>query len=258
METGKSRNVNFNEVERNYYVYIHKDKDTGVPFYVGKGKRRRAYSKKGRGRHWYERVKSLKNGYLVEIVKENLSELEACSLEQDLIQKYGKTWNETGTLVNLTDGAAIEGGEIICGFSITMPESIRKAWEEEVAQKKYKDLSSTKISNIVSSIIKKIKDIQDTFYAHHDTDTETDYEIDLQMFIDQVLDSSKLLLKHKIVYRDFAIDLEDAKDDLELELEESSISKEKKEMVLLGQEFYKLLNSIVERIKVSVHGFLSN
>lgn len=250
METDKSRNENFNEVERGYYVYIHKDKDSGIPFYVGKGKEQRAYSNKERSRYWHEKVKSLKNGYLVEIVKDNLSELEACSLEQDLIQKYGKTWNESGTLVNLTDGAAIEGGEIICGFSVTLPESIQKAWEQEDARRKYKDLSSTEIGNIVSSVIKKIENIQDAFYVHHDPDTETDYEINLQMFIEQVLDSSKLLLKHKIVYRDFAIDLEDVKDDVELEIEEISASKEKKEMVLIGRVFYNLLNSTVQKIKL--------
>ena len=131
-----------------------------------------------------------------------------------------------------------------------MPESIQKAWEEEDARRKYKDLSSTEIVNVVSSVIKKIENIQDAFYVHHDPDTETDFEVDLQMFIDQVLDSSKLLLKHKIVYRDFAIDLEDVKDDIELEIEEISTSKEKKEKVLIGRQFYNLLNSIIEKIKL--------
>ena len=111
-------------------------------------------------------------------------------------------------------------------------------------------MSSTEIVNVVSSVIKKIENIQDAFYVHHDPDTETDYEIDLQMFIDQVLDSAKLLLKHKIVYRDFAIDLEDVKDDVELEIEDISSIKEKKEMVLLGRKFYNLLNSTVEKIKL--------
>ncbi len=240
---------NFNEVEQGYYVYLHKDKDSGVPFYVGKGKQRRAYSKEGHNWYWHEKVNSLKNGYVVEIVKDNLTELEACSLEQELIQKYGKTWNKTGPLVNLTDGAAIEGGEIICGFSIILPESIQKALEESDAQKKYKDLSSSEISDIASSLLKEMKVMQDTFYTYHDSDTETDYEIDLQMCIDQMLDSAKLLLKHKIVYRDFTIDLEDARDDIELELKEISESKEKKEMVSLGQKLYRLLNSTVERIK---------
>lgn len=84
-------------MENRFYVYIHKKSDDFGVFYVGKGCGRRAYWKNGRNDHWHYIVK--KHGYIVEIVKNEMLESDAFSLEIELIKKYGKE-----NLCNYTDG----------------------------------------------------------------------------------------------------------------------------------------------------------
>jgi hypothetical protein len=70
----------------NYYVYLHKTKD-GVPFYVGKGKGKRAYST-NRNADWLRFVDSI-GDYDVEIPHSNLSEDKALEIEKNLIAEIG-------------------------------------------------------------------------------------------------------------------------------------------------------------------------
>ena len=70
----------------NYYVYLHKTKD-GVPFYIGKGKGKRAYSTK-RNADWIRFVDSI-GDYDVEIPHNNLSEDKALEIEKNLIAEIG-------------------------------------------------------------------------------------------------------------------------------------------------------------------------
>ena len=82
---------------RDFYVYVHKDKD-GKVFYVGKGTGRRAWSK---SRHplWQMYVEDRLGGaYEVEIVKSGLTEHEAESAEAEFMEQY------PGQLVNWEQG----------------------------------------------------------------------------------------------------------------------------------------------------------
>lgn len=63
-----------------YYVYVHRRLSNGHPFYVGKGKDKRAWDLQGRNSYW-TRTKN-KHGLLVEIVFDNLSEDEAFQCEK--------------------------------------------------------------------------------------------------------------------------------------------------------------------------------
>lgn len=87
-------------MRNDYYVYAHylNANDT-TPFYIGKGCRNRAYSKSGRNKEWNELV-TKNNGYVVKIIKENISEKDALLLETKLIEKYGKLSEGDGMLVN--------------------------------------------------------------------------------------------------------------------------------------------------------------
>lgn len=82
-----------------YYVYVHYRGDNGNPFYVGKGKGRRAYDKWSRNRHWNYIVN--KHGYSYKIIRENLNENCANTLERIEIARLR---NSGFDLCNMTDG----------------------------------------------------------------------------------------------------------------------------------------------------------
>ncbi len=120
-------NMDEDEVIRDYYVYLHKDPTTGVPFYVGKGRGKRAYDTERRHPTWYAKVESLHGHYDVEMVEQGLLEIDAFLSEAELIQKYGKISEGTGSLVNWTDGGESEMGS--CGIGIEIP-GMKEAYEK--------------------------------------------------------------------------------------------------------------------------------
>mgnify|MGYP003342147177 FL=1 len=87
-----------------YYVYQYVRTD-GTPYYIGKGKGDRAWDK---GHNVTVPTDKLR----IQMIKENLSEEEAFSLEIDLIALYGRKDLGTGILRNLTDGGEGAGGAI--------------------------------------------------------------------------------------------------------------------------------------------------
>lgn len=92
-----------------HYIYQHIRLDTNEVFYIGKGVQKkqnyqyyRAFDKKRRNNIWNSIVS--KTGFKVEILATNLSEKECFNLEIELISKYGKIFDNSGTLANYTDG----------------------------------------------------------------------------------------------------------------------------------------------------------
>ena len=83
-----------------YYVYAYVRKD-GTPYYIGKGKDRRAYQlhKRSNGADLLPKDKSK-----IVMLYENLPEQEAFDLEKKLILEYGRKDLGTGVLQNMTEG----------------------------------------------------------------------------------------------------------------------------------------------------------
>lgn len=104
-------------MQNNFYTYIHR-KPNGCIFYVGKGKKQRAYSVHGRNPHWRGIYKKY-GSFNVEIVDDNLVESQAFELEEFIISMIGIK-SQGGTLVNMTTG-----GEGASGY-VPTPEVCKK------------------------------------------------------------------------------------------------------------------------------------
>jgi hypothetical protein len=106
----------------NFYVYTYL-RENGTPYYVGKGKGRRAYLN-GRIPPKPPQLER------IQIVKDNLTEEEAFALESELITHYGRKDLGTGILQNRTDG-----GEGVAG-RIATPEAIQKRVAKNTGKKR--------------------------------------------------------------------------------------------------------------------------
>ena len=87
-------------MDRTYYIYEHREADTGRTFYVGKGNRKRAWRLDSRNAHWKSIVE--RHGFTVAIIHEGLTFDRANALEVEMIAAYG--------LANLANKTAGGGG----------------------------------------------------------------------------------------------------------------------------------------------------
>lgn len=85
------------DINKKFYVYIHKRLSDGGIFYVGKGSGNRAWSRSGRSDYWNRIVR--KHGRSVEIFMNSMSEPCSYTMEKILISLIGRD-----NLCNHTDG----------------------------------------------------------------------------------------------------------------------------------------------------------
>lgn len=88
-----------------YYVYAYLRED-GTPYYIGKGKGKRAYNKN----HTINLPHDISR---IVMLVENVEEHVAHQLEMQYIEQYGRIDNESGILRNLTNGGEGSSGRII-------------------------------------------------------------------------------------------------------------------------------------------------
>ena len=96
---------------QNYYVYQYVRED-GTPYYIGKGRNRRAWEshRRANGSDMLPKDKTR-----IQILKENLSEQAAFDLEDALILEYGRQDLGTGILANLSNGG--RGGQTVSSMA---------------------------------------------------------------------------------------------------------------------------------------------
>ena len=90
-----------------FYTYIHFRKDSGAPFYIGKGQGNRLFTKTKRNTHWKNIVN--KHGFNAEICSDWKTEQEALEHEKFLIACFRGIGIP---LVNMTDGGEGTSGWI--------------------------------------------------------------------------------------------------------------------------------------------------
>lgn len=115
----------------NYYLYYHKNPITKELFYIGIGTNKRAWDFiSGRNSHYKNYIK--KHGEpIVDIIKENLTKEEACSLEIKLISEYGrKGIDPKGILLNKSIG-----GDVIALGNKFTDEQKQKIVQAKTGQK---------------------------------------------------------------------------------------------------------------------------
>jgi hypothetical protein len=130
-----------------YYVYAYLRED-GSPYYIGKGKDRRAYSS--------QRSVSKPPDDRITFLLDRLSEEESFEWEKFFIAAYGRKDNGTGVLRNLTDGGEGLSGHIAsdelkkkrsenCKKNGVIPPAARKgskksdSWKEKNANNRAKN-----------------------------------------------------------------------------------------------------------------------
>jgi hypothetical protein len=113
-----------------YYVYAYISKRTGLPYYIGKGKGRRAYDTIKHS------VFVPKNKSQIIIMEKNLSDLGALALERFYIRWYGRKDLGTGILLNKTDGGDGHSGPKPWKRGPMSEETKRKISEKKKAIKK--------------------------------------------------------------------------------------------------------------------------
>lgn len=138
-------------MNNNYYVYIHV-LENNTPFYVGLGQNKRALSISGRTNSW---KKLYNNKCKYAIIKENLSLFEANILEKELITKYGKLCDNTGTLVNIQNGGLCPNIDYYLNTSIYSLDLLGNIIKEYNNIKEAQDLDNFKMSAIKQCLMGK-------------------------------------------------------------------------------------------------------
>ena len=219
------KHISDDGVERGYYVYLHKDKETGHVFYVGKGSGRRAWETGRRSNAWKEKVASLTNGWEAEILAKDLSELEALGLEEDAIEKYGGDAWSGGTLTNRTPGGE-HPLSVGIGFRLT-EEGAR--WQAAYHQaRKFVSLPRVEQEAIVKALNRAIAPVMSQLEALRDEAENSgdeefgDRVMDVEGMVEDIRTTSSDFLRRRISWKSLGIDLEEDLENFESELEDEA------------------------------------
>jgi hypothetical protein len=220
--TTRRRNLRKNETDvdviSDFYVYLHKDPKTGIPFYVGRGRGKRAYDRTSRHKDWYDFVHTIGGKFKVEIVGKNLRESDAGEIERNLIAKYGKKRDGAGPLVNWTDGGEDEMGiTISIDLSDVLSPEFKGHERKQYGATVYRVLLGEererfviKFSQILESLLDDLDDIrgeEDEWSSLEGTlNTLESYTLkfskrrissqDMAFYIDEEIESLQLALKY--------------------------------------------------------------
>lgn len=145
-------------MHNDFYVYGHYKLNSSIPFYIGKGRKNRAWHTNNRTKYWHNIVN--KYGYQIKLLYKNLSESKAISKEIELIVKYGRKDMGTGILINNTNG-----GEGLSGYIYSIELKMKR---KKDALKQWKNIDfKNKQFQILKNSLKRQEMFNNLDYRKH-------------------------------------------------------------------------------------------
>ncbi|MBN2132568.1 MAG: hypothetical protein JW741_23910 [Sedimentisphaerales bacterium] len=219
----KKTYIDADGVKRGYYVYVHKDRTTGEVFYVGKGSGKRAWATAARNTKWKERVALLVDGWDVEIVTDDLSELEAFDIERTLVKQYGGCQTEGGSLVNL-----VPGGETGLCAELAFHLDDRE-WSQVYSDARvFKSFSRAKEEEIVQGLETALRSLlSEIDRLGKEADESADDALrgnvdDLDFFAGSISDHISDFRRRRLSWKDLALAVEELAHDIEYDQERTT------------------------------------
>lgn len=205
------------EVVSDFYVYVHKDPKTGEPFYVGKGRGKRAYDRGSRHQDWTRHVETMGGDFEVEIVEKGLLERDAYFIEAKLIGEIGKRNDGTGPLVNWTDGGEDELGLI--GFVVEIPGQ-----EEAYEKTQCRILRGSERDQFGQKLLAEIDSLLEAIRGMFGEDSEDDEFLYIECVIYSLREEAHSFSKRRLSCKDISWALGNAIEELGWQVEDDEFS----------------------------------
>lgn len=202
--------VDADGVLRGYYVYVHRELDTGAVFYVGKGCGARAWDKTKRHKFWIEKAATLNGRWEAVIVKSDLTETEAFDIEKNLVDEFGGAACDGGTLLNRVPGGESPIAAVVTVALSEYGEAWQTAYDEARTFKLLDRGQQEQIASRLNEELKPVSDAADKMRDEFEDDEALDDSLmDVDYIAGSLMQSSKDFLRRRVSWKDFAIGIEE-------------------------------------------------